>query len=262
MKIGFIGIGKIASAVIEGLCTSAAPLAEGMVLYLSPRNEKNSLYLAGKYPGAVYRMDGNQEVLDSSDIVFISVRPAAAPEVLGALRFDPRHTIISLIPLLPYAGLAAAVAPATDISRAIPLPTVMQHNCPIPLYRANDTVVRLFRYIGQPLPVEEEGQLHVIWTLTGLITPFYEMLDTLSDWTTIHGVRRETANTYIADMFQSLSYLAQHSDPIDFRELAQHAATPNGMNEQAGKQIREKGAHEAYREASDRLLERFDKVRS
>ena len=257
MKIGFIGVGKIAGAIVEGLCTSAAPSAEDIVIYLSPRNESNSLQLAGKYPVSVHRMHTNQEVLDRCDIVFISVRPAVAAEVLGALRFDRRHMVISLIPLLPYAGLAAAVTPAVDITRAIPLPTVMQHNCPIPLYRANDTVTRLFGYIGQPLPVEDERQLHVIWTLTGLITPFYELLDTLSGWTTAHGVPRETANAYIANMFQSLSYLAQHSDPIDFRELAQHAATPNGMNEQAGKEIREKGAHEAYVAASDRLLERF-----
>ncbi|HEY4108505.1 NAD(P)-binding domain-containing protein [Puia sp.] len=254
MKIGFIGVGKIAGALVEGLCTSAA---KDIVIYLSPRNEENSLGLAGKYPALVHRMGTNQEVLDRSDIVFISVRPAVAAEVLGALRFDRRHIVVSLVPLLSYAGLAAAVAPAVDLARAIPLPTVMQHNCPIPLYRANDTVVRLFSYVGQPLPVKDEGQLHVIWTLTGLITPFYELLDTLSDWTTTHGVPRETANAYIANMFQSLSYLAQHSDPIEFRELAQHAATPNGMNEQAGKEIREKGAHQAYKEASDRLLERF-----
>ena len=99
--------------------------------------------------------------------------------------------------------------------------------------------------------------MHIIWTLTGLITPFYDLLDALSDWTTIHGVKKETANTYIADLFESMSFMAQHSGPVDFRALAQHAATPNGMNEQAGREIREKGAHEAYREASDRLLERF-----
>jgi pyrroline-5-carboxylate reductase len=253
MQIGFIGIGKIAGAIVEGLCTSTA---KDLEIYLSPRNEKNGRSLADKYPN-VRRLDSNQEVLDRCETVIIALRPAVAADVLRTLRFGERHTVISLVPLLKYAALKAVVEPATAVSQAIPLPTVMQHNCPIPIYRTNETVTRIFSYIGQPLSIDDEDQLHVIWTLTGLITPFYDLLDTLSDWTTAHGVDKKTANTYIADLFQSLSFLAQHSDPVDFRALAQHAATPNGMNEQAGKEIREKGAHQAYRGASDRRLERF-----
>jgi len=253
MKLGFIGIGKIAGAVIEGLCTSGR---KDLDIQLSPRNEEHSGYLSGKYPN-VKKRGSNQEVLDHADLIFIALRPAAAKEALRELDFDKRHTVVSFIPLLKYADLAAAVHPATKISRAIPLPTVLYHNCPIPVFRPDEQVTGLFSVIGQPLPVEDEDQLHAIWTLTGLITPFYDLLNTLSDWTTAKGVQKQIANAYIADLFQSLSFMAQRSNPIDFKELAKHAATPNGMNEQAGKEIREKGGHQAYEEASDHLLERF-----
>ncbi|MBS1604330.1 MAG: NAD(P)-binding domain-containing protein, partial [Bacteroidetes bacterium] len=132
MKIGFIGIGKIASAMIEGLNTSKAA---GLEIVLSPRNETLSTRLAAKYPN-VRRLSSNQEVLDHSDIVMIALRPAVAVEVLQTLSFQPRHTVVSLIPLLKYAGLSAAVHPAGIVCRAIPLPTVMAHNCPIPLFCA------------------------------------------------------------------------------------------------------------------------------
>jgi pyrroline-5-carboxylate reductase len=253
MKIGFIGIGKIASAMIEGLNTSKAT---GLEIVLSPRNETLSTRLAAKYPN-VRRLGSNQEVLDHSDIVVIALRPAVAVEELQTLSFRPHHTVVSLIPLLRFADLSAVVQPAGAVCRAIPLPTVMEHNCPIPLFRAPATVTELFGYIGQPLPVANEEQLHAIWTLTGLITPFYELLGGLSEWTIAHGVDEAVANTYIADLFQSLSYMAQRSSPIDFSALAQHAATPNGMNEQAGKEIREKGAHTAWEMAAERLLARF-----
>ena len=253
MQIGFIGIGKIAGAVVEGLCTAGQ---DDLLLYLSPRSEENSRRLAEKY-AAVRRMKSNQEVLDASEIVCIALGPAIAREVLSGLRFDRRHTVVSFIPLLDQAGLSALVNPAVEVCSAIPLPSVIQHRCPIPLYRANEAVTRMFSYIGQPLAVENEQQLHAIWTLTGLITPFYDLLQQLSDWTRRHGVRQDTANTYIADLFQSLSYMAQSSKPIDFRELASHSTTPNGMNEQAGRQIREGGGHVLYAEAADRLLERF-----
>lgn len=253
MKLGFIGIGKIASAVVEGLCTSKA---KGLEIFLSPRNEGTSVYLAGKYPG-VRRLTGNQEVLDCSDVVVIALRPAMAADILKGLSFQPRHTVVSLIPLLKYADLSTLVQPAAMVCRAIPLPTVMEHNCPIPLFRAPVAVVNLFSFIGQPLPVADEEQLHVLWTLTGLITPFYQLLGELSDWTAGHGAEKGVANAYIADLFQSLAYMAQHAGSIDFNELALHAATPNGMNEQAGKEISQKGAHEVWKGAAERLLERF-----
>lgn len=254
MRIGFIGVGKITSALVEGLCTS--PMKK-MRIYLSPRNEANSQYLAEKYE-QVERLESNQQVIDQSDIVFIAVRPAAAAEVLQPLVFGETQIVVSLIPLMKKTALIKAVAPATRIVRAVPTPAVMQHTGPIILFDSNDIVTQLFRHLGQPVEVADEQQLHALWTLTGLITPFYDLLQELSSWTVDKGVDAPTANQYIAGMFQALSFAALNSNPINFKDLAKHAETPNGMNEQAGKEIREKGAHHAYRIASDNLLRRFD----
>jgi pyrroline-5-carboxylate reductase len=254
MRLGFIGIGKIASSVIEGLCTSGI---KDLTISLSPRNERNAAGLAAKYPN-ITRLQSNQDVLDQSDIIIIALVPAAARVVLPELKFESRHTVISVIALVNYAELVKLLYPATDICRAIPLPPVVQHNCPIPLYQANAEVVKLFGHIGQTLIVADEHQLHVIWTLTGLITPFYDQLKTLSDWTITNGVDKQIANRYIANMYQSLAFMAQQTNPIEFDELAKHATTPNGMNEQAGKEIRETGTHQAYATASDNLLKRFE----
>lgn len=253
MNIGFIGIGKIAGAVIQGLCTSEA---EGLKIFVSPRNEELSVSLAARYAN-VSRLAANQEVVDRSDVVVIAVRPPVAREVLGALRFREDQTVVSLVALLPYAPLRELTQPAGVACRAIPLPTVVQHNCPIPLYHADERTTRLFSYLGETLPVSDEAGLHALWTLTGLITPYYDLLTRLSEWTIAHGVEPETANAYVANMFQSLSFWAQQSHPIDFRELAKHAATPGGINEQAGAAITAAGAHEAWAAAADRVLPRF-----
>ena len=44
---------------------------------------------------------------------------------------------------------------------------------------------------------------------------------------------------------------------MDFAKLATHAETPNGMNEQAGREIRENHAHDVYAKEADNLLKRF-----
>src|ERR1700735_4719936 len=129
MKIGFLGIGKIAGAIVDGLCTSPAsgdsPKSSGgsggaPEIFLSPRNAEKSTALAKKYPG-VTRLDSNQAVLDSCDIVIIALRPAVAAGILRDLHFDRRHTVVSLIPLLKYADLLPIVTPALEVSMAIPL---------------------------------------------------------------------------------------------------------------------------------------------
>jgi pyrroline-5-carboxylate reductase len=252
-NLGFIGIGKIASAVIKGFCTGEC---SDLTLRLSPRNCDKSVSLAKKYPN-VFRMDSNQAVVDGSDILFLALRPPQAPEILESLVFKENQIIVSFIPLINYSDLAKMVAPAHRISRAIPLPPVVNHNCPIPIFKPNESVVNLLGRIGQVLPVHDENQLHTLWTLTCLITPYYDLLQELSNWSTGHGVDRTTANQYIANLFQALSYTAQIADPIEFDELAKHAATPGGLNEQSGKEITAAGSHLAYREAAERILQRF-----
>jgi pyrroline-5-carboxylate reductase len=253
MKLGFIGTGNIASAVIEGFCTAGL---EELTVYVSPRNEAQSKQLADKY-ACVTRMESNQAVVDQADIVFIAVRPLVAEAVIRELQFRKDHTVVSFVPFLKLAALTDAIAPASVACRAIPLPSVAVHQCPIPILASTPAITQLFSHIGQPLEVHDEQQLVALWTLTGLITPFYDMLLTLSNWTVAKGVPAPTANAYIANMYQALSYMAQQASPIDFQELSRHAATPKGMNEQAGREIRENGAHEQYALASDRLLERF-----
>lgn len=202
MQIGFIGVGKITNALVEGLCTSSIV---NMQIYLSPRNKANARHLAEKY-AQVNRLESNQQVIDQSDIVFIAVRPAVAVEVLQTLVFRENQILVSLVPLLKKAELLKAVIPATQVIRATPTPTVMEHTGPILLFHSNDTVTQLFRYLGQPLHVTDEQQLHVLWTLTGLITPFYDLLHELSSWTIANGVDPATANQYIAGLFQALSF--------------------------------------------------------
>jgi len=95
-----------------------------------------------------------------------------------------------------------------------------------------------------------------------LITPFYDLLSSLSDWSVNNGVEKEIADNYIADMFMSLSYAAGVSSETDFGILSDHAATPGGMNENSGKEIKNAGAHRAYTEAAEKILGKFKTIKT
>ncbi len=252
-KFGFIGIGKIASAVVEGFCTSQLKELE---IFVSPRGEQNSILLAEKFP-KVTRLNSNQEVLDHSETIFLAVKPDQIVTVLKELSFRPTHQVISFIPFLEHQELLELIKPASNASRTIPLPSVVNHNCPIPIFGGDEKISKLMAYIGQPLKLAEEGQLHIIWTLTGLISPFYDLMGNLSNWAIEKGVNPAVANQYTADLFQSLAFTAQKINHLDFEKLSWHAATPNGLNEQASKELIEAGVHDSFRITCDHIMQRI-----
>lgn len=255
MKIGFIGTGKISTALVEAICTSSL---KDYRIFLSPRNKEKSIALEDKF-AQVTRMNSNQDVLNKSDIVFVALKPDVYPDILAELEYSSDHILVSLIPYTSSEILRNLFKPAKSITRAIPLPAVITHNCPIPVFSPDDKVLQIFSEIGNPIIVEDENQLHALWSLTGLITPYYDMLSELSKWASEKGVKKNIANKYVADMFSALSLMAGNKDNPDFNALSDHAATPGGMNETAGKALNSAGTHQDYTNEAERIFMNFKK---
>ena len=100
-KVGFIGCGTIAAAIATGLATvdnddDDEPLVQSMAI--SRRSHTKSDALKERFPDLVTVHEDNQEILDQADIIFITVLPQQASEVLQSLKFDlERHHLVSLV---------------------------------------------------------------------------------------------------------------------------------------------------------------------
>ncbi|MBB4188505.1 pyrroline-5-carboxylate reductase [Sinorhizobium terangae] len=77
--IGFLGTGTISKAIITGLL--ADPAFTNPIV-VAPRNAEIAANLAATYPQVTIAED-NQAVADSTDVVFLAVRPQIAAEVTG-----------------------------------------------------------------------------------------------------------------------------------------------------------------------------------
>src|SRR5262245_27633435 len=75
MTLGFVGTGTIAAPIVDGLC-SVRPETP---IVVSPRNAATAAALAARH-GNVRVAKSNQEVLDTSDMVVLAVRPQVAEE--------------------------------------------------------------------------------------------------------------------------------------------------------------------------------------
>ena len=253
-NLGFIGIGRIAAAVVEGVAFSSGPTPR---MWVSPRNTATSADLARRFATVTVAAD-NQAVVDSSGIVLLCVRPQAAAEVLKALKFDPALTIISLIPI-PLEATVLLVAPATRIFRVLPLPPCARRLGAVPYWPRDEGIHQLLSRLGRPMPLASEQQLSVLWAATAMIAPFYSLLETVSQWSAEKGVGSTTAADYTAAMFQAVASVAQEGKPDRFAHLAAEAATPGGLNEQALGFLRDGAVFQQVREALDAILTRISR---
>ncbi|MFA5028607.1 MAG: NAD(P)-binding domain-containing protein [Candidatus Methylomirabilota bacterium] len=250
--IGFIGVGSIASAVVTALVAAPGPAP---AILLSPRNTAKSAALAERLTGVSVVRD-NQSVLDGSHTVFLTLRPQTVSEVLPALHFDPRHIIVSLIPL-PLSLLTPLLRPATRMLRALVLPTCGQRLLPVPCWPETPEVRGVLERLGPPLPLREEGELNVLWASTAAISTFYAFLETLSEWSAERGVPPATAADFTASMACALSHVALSGGRARFSRLSAEAATPGGLNEQVLAQQRAGGSCARLHEALDAVLARI-----
>ncbi|MBL6928244.1 MAG: NAD(P)-binding domain-containing protein [Rhodospirillales bacterium] len=254
MKIGVIGTGNIALAVIRGLCTASG--APQRVL-LSPRNTQKSATLASEFQQAEVAPD-NQAVIDGSDWIVLAVRPQVAHEVLSPLQFRAGQKIVSLIAAVTLDELRQLTEPATDIVRAVPLPPVAQHIGPTAICPMDAEVAALFDKIGTAVPVADEHQFNTICTATATVAAYYGFLGSISDWMVNEGLEREASDRYLAALSQAVAADAAEAVEIGFEALITDVATPGGMNEQVHRTFREKGWFDPIHPALDAILARYE----
>ena len=93
MNLGFIGTGKIAYSVIQGICTSKIKCKK---IYISPRNKSLAQKLKRKFKKVIIAKD-NQEIVDKVNWVFLSVTPKVGEKIIKDLKFKSSQKIVSFI---------------------------------------------------------------------------------------------------------------------------------------------------------------------
>lgn len=93
MKLGFIGVGNMAGALLSGLVTSGSVNPEN--IFVSGSNKTRLEYIAKTY--SVNIADSNVECVQKSDVVFLGVKPDIT-SVVGAEVFHEVHdkTLVSM----------------------------------------------------------------------------------------------------------------------------------------------------------------------
>ncbi|NLW22235.1 MAG: NAD(P)-binding domain-containing protein [Tissierellia bacterium] len=252
MRIGFIGTGVIASALVNGFC-SAGDLDHNIIV--SPRNAQRAKELADKYENVTVA-SSNQEVVDKSEWVVLSVVPQLGEEIIRPLKFREDHRVVNLMSDRKLEEIASWIGKTRTLAHVVPLPFAARRIGPIVVYPQDKDVIDLFSPIGEVVAVDSIEKVRALQAITAMMSPYYKLLWEVVKWGQRNGLSEKESMDYTLAFFQALSYEAEHNEKGDLEALAEEM-TPGGINEMAYKNIINKNGYEPWIESLDQVFVRL-----
>ena len=256
MKLGFIGTGKITSSVVTGICRSKISFKK---ILLTPRNRNVAKRLKNKFK-KISIAKNNQEIVNSCNWIFLAVTPTVGQKIIKDLKFKSSQIIISFISTMNLPQLKKAIKVKATIVRAIPLPPISLRKGPVPLFPPNKKVKNFFNKLGTTVEISNEKLSKNFWSTSGMMAPFYELLNTMSNWLVKRGIKRDKAQKYVTSLFLALSEDAVVNSDKDLKYLVKESQTPRGLNEQGIKELRKSGFYRSTEKTLNSILKRLNKV--
>ena len=256
MKLGFIGTRKITSSVVTGICRSKISFKK---IILSPRNRNVAKRLKREFK-RVSIANNNQEIVNSCNWIFLAITPTVGQKIIKNLKFKAGQTIVSFISTMTLPQLKKAIKVKATIVRAIPLPPISLKKGPVPMFPPNKKVKNFFNKLGTTIEISNEKLSKNFWSTSGMMAPFYELLNIMSNWLVKRGVKRDKAQKYITSLFVALSQDAVVNSNKDLKHLVKESQTSKGLNEQGVRELRKAGFYRATEKTLNSILKRLNKV--
>ncbi|MEB8386980.1 NAD(P)-binding domain-containing protein [Rhodobacteraceae bacterium KMM 6894] len=239
MRIGFIGTGTIASAVVEGIA------GDGHAIAVSTRNAAHSTRLAGMFSNVT--VHDNQAVVDRSEVICVALVAGVAENVLGALTFRPDQRVISLMAGVSLSDVAVMVAPAQAAGIMIPFSGMAQGGSPFMGYGDTDLLQGLFGGRNTLFAMASEAELDAYMCAQAVLSPAVRMVADAAQWL---GAR-------VDDPAQGEAFLralvGSSLASSDCATLLAALDTPGGYNQRLRDHMTDAGMGATLAEGLDRL---------
>ncbi len=197
-KLGFLGGGNMAAALVRGLCSSKAVAPSDLMA--SDVKAERLRYLYDTH--GIRTTTDNHELVRFADVVVLAVKPQVVDKVLDAIRgdVDQGHLVVSVAAGVPLAAIEARLPPGTRGIRSMPNTPATALAGATAISRgsfATDadmaTAEALFAAVGRVVTLDET----LLDAVTGLSGsgPAYVMLiiEALADGGVKVGLHRDTA---------------------------------------------------------------------
>lgn len=268
MKIGFIGLGNMATAMMGGILKKGIVAAgdvfgsDKMAAACEAAQEKYGIQICAD----------NKETAQSADILFLAVKPIFLPEVMEEIKAFVREEtiVVSIVAGKTLAFLEAGLQETGEskikIVRCMPnTPALVGEGCTGICANENvteeelETVTGLFRSFGKA-DVVPERLMDVVVGVSGSSPAYVFMfIEAMADEAVAAGMPRNQAYQFAAQavLGSAKMVLETGKHPGELKDMV---CSPGGTTIQAVKVLEEKGMRGAVMDAMEACIEASKKL--
>lgn len=253
MKIGFIGLGNMAQAMIGGILKEG--LARPEEIYGSAKTAATEKKIKEKYDINV--TGDNRKTTQESELVFLAVKPQFFQEVTQQIRdLDLRgKTIVSIAPGKSIAWLEEQLGKQPAFVRAMPnTPALVGEGCTAVCFseavngEQKERVLSVLRSFGRAIEVPER-LMDVVPGISGSAPAWvFMMMEAMADGAVAEGMPRSMAYEFAAQAVLGSAKLMQETG-MHPGALKDMVCSPAGSTIQAVRVLEEKNFRGAMMDA-------------
>lgn len=263
MKLGFIGYGNMARAIVSGIVDSGK--VNKQEIFISDAAE------AAKKKALDYGLtvvEDNWQLAKQSDVLFLAVKPQFYAEVIAQIRdyIKPETVIVTIAPGWPLNKLEEAFGNDIKIVRTMPnTPAMvlegMTAACPNKFVGENelDYVVSLLQAFGQCAVVKEQMIDAVIAASGSSPAYVYMFIEALADGAVLFGMPRDLSYQFAAQAVLGSAKMVLETG-LHPGALKDMVCSPGGTTIEAVRVLEERGLRSSVIEAMCACVEKSRKL--
>lgn len=260
-KIGFLGSGNMAEAIIHGLIKSG--MTTGASISASDKNIKRLNSIVEEY--GIEGYNKNFEVARRSDIVILAVKPQTIDPVLKDIKdeLSSEKILVSIAAGIKVSKIADKLKNETKIVRVMPNTPAIVLSGVSAIYAGKNVsdcekkiIMSLFEAIGKTVSIENEELMDAVTGLSGSGPAFvYTFIEALSDGGVKEGLSRKDALTLAAQtvLGSAKMVLEQDKHPAQLKDMV---TSPGGTTIAGVAKLEEKGFRSSVISAVEAAVKR------
>lgn len=253
MKIGFLGAGMMAEALIEGVIASGVAAPES-VIASDVSSERRT---AVKARCGIQATADNAEVVRFADVIVLAVKPQHAPDALRSISsvYTSDKLVISIMAGVSTSAIESHLASGAPVIRVMPnIACVVKAAASAIAKGASATdehlevAMRIFSSVGTAVSVEE-SLMDAVTGLSGSGPAYvFTVIEALSDGGVAAGLPRPVALTLAAQTVLGAAKMVLEGDdhPAVLRE---RVTSPAGTTVEGLSVLEAKGVRDAFASA-------------
>ena len=239
-RVGFIGAGNMATALIKGIIGSGLYSPDMLNVYDNDPDKLKTMYKTYHVEGVL----SNKELVKACDIIILAVKPQVINAVLEEIRGEVTkdHVVISIA-----AGIK--IGSIQDLGKDVPVIRVMP-NTPALIQRGVSAVaageavtpeqmniaLEILKAVGIAFTVDE-AMMDAVTAVSGSGPGFiFRIMEYFIEAAENQGFNKDTATKMVVQTFLGASMLAESSE-LPLSELKKMVTSPGGTTEAGLKYI-------------------------